>query len=180
MPTEMVVQGDGRPIADISMRRGWRSVVVKPAISAGSFMTQRFDSGKFDQADDWLQQILQKGDAMVQEYLPSIASGGEVAFVWIGGDITHGVVKQPRFADGFETVSEAVIPSATDIERLEPFKRLIPEGCLFARIDVMLGGAGNWLLSELELIEPSLFFKQYPPALDHFVAKLEAMLRVPV
>ena len=32
--------------------------------------------------------------------------------------------------------------------------------------------AGHWVLSELEVIEPSLFFVQHPPALARFVDAL--------
>jgi hypothetical protein len=48
----------------------------------------------------------------------------------------------------------------------------LTEPVLYARVDLMEGEPGEWLLSELELAEPSLFFVQHPEALSRFVAAL--------
>lgn len=178
VPTEIVAQGESRTVAEIAAARNWSRVVVKPAISAGSFRTQHFTATQFEEAQDWLLKILDDGDALVQEFMESVDNGGEVSYVWIGGEITHGVVKRPRFADAEETVSDAISVTPEEISKLEPFIGCIPNGCLYARIDVMRGPDGNLLLSELELIEPSLFFKQNPMALDRFIDCLEVLVRV--
>lgn len=178
VPTALATRGESKTVAEIAAQRNWDAVVVKPAVSAGSFRTQRFESGQLTAAQAWLETILLGGDALVQQYMPSVAEGGEAAYVWIGGAVTHAVVKRPRFADGQEAVSEAAVPSDIDMELLRPFVDLVPKNCLYARIDVMRGPEGDLYLSELELIEPSLFFKQYPPALDRFADSLEARLGV--
>jgi hypothetical protein len=45
-----------------------------------------------------------------------------------------------------------------------PFK----DPLLYARCDLMRDNDGKWVLGELEIIEPSLFFRHYPPASDAF------------
>lgn len=153
----------------------WKRFVVKPAISAGSYRTESFDAEERSHALAHLEKVLSDGDALIQEFLPSVLEGGEIAWVWIDGEVTHGVRKQPRFAVDEESVSEAIVPSDADLDRLGVFARQIPAGCLYARIDVMESRVA-WLLSELELIEPSLFFMQHPIALDRFVQAVDARL----
>jgi hypothetical protein len=46
-----------------------------------------------------------------------------------------------------------------------PFKDPI----LFARVDMLRDNEGEWVLNELEMIEPSLFFRVKPGSSDVFV-----------
>ncbi len=149
-----------------------RPIVVKPAISAGSYLTEMFDCGERALATQFLHEHLKDQDMMVQPYLESVEEGDEIAWCWIDGEVTHGVRKSPRFHEGCESVSEAVFPSQTDTDIIKRVMAKAPPGLLYARIDVMREGE-RWLLSELELIEPSLFFKQNPSALDKFVLALK-------
>ena len=50
----------------------------------------------------------------------------------------------------------------------------VPEGLLYARIDLARDGEGKPVLMELELIEPSLFLVEKPEALDRFAAAIVA------
>jgi hypothetical protein len=47
---------------------------------------------------------------------------------------------------------------------------------LYARVDVARDGEGELRVMELELIEPSLFLAQHPPALHRLVAALRQRL----
>jgi hypothetical protein len=48
-----------------------------------------------------------------------------------------------------------------------------PAGCRYARADLVAHDDGNILLSELELVEPSLYFSHGPAALKRFVRMIE-------
>jgi hypothetical protein len=48
---------------------------------------------------------------------------------------------------------------------------------LYARVDVAPGVDGEPVVMELELVEPSLFLLQYPPALERLVAGIVRRLR---
>jgi hypothetical protein len=88
--------------------------------------------------------------------------------VWIAGELSHAVRKNPRLAGGDESVSAALVPEAD--ERAFAEKVLAPRraGLLYARVDVARAPDGSLLLMELELVEPSLFLKQSPPSLARF------------
>jgi hypothetical protein len=167
VPTHVV---DERPqnLEALLEKNGWSEFVVKPAISGGSYKTSRFSSAHLDSAEALLEDILQEGDALIQPFIPSVEYGGEIAWTWIAGTVTHGIRKSPRMHDQDESVSAGFVPTREDLARLQPFLDCIPQDCLYARIDVMETPEG-WLLSELELIEPSLFFCKHESALPVFV-----------
>jgi len=98
----------------------------------------------------------------------------ERSLVWIDGELTHAIRKSPRFAGGSESVSDEQ-PIAPD-ERALAERVLAPLSgeLLYARVDVVrdddAGGAPR--LMELELIEPSLFLRQCPRALDRLASAI--------
>jgi hypothetical protein len=146
----------------------WERVVVKPAISAASLDTIRVGRDDFARGEEHLRMILAGRDALVQPYLPSVEDVGERALVYVDGALTHAVRKHPRFSAEEESVS-AALPIADD-ERDLALRALATVGqpLLYARVDVARDAAFRPLVMELELIEPSLFLVQHPPALDRF------------
>jgi hypothetical protein len=144
----------------------WRDVVIKPRISAGSFATRRFHlPAEIDAAEAFL--FEHAGRAMMaQPYMNDVESGGEKSIMWIDGEITHAVRKRPRFSDGHESVSDALFVMADEraiaTRALEPFANQL----LYARVDVVRDEKGELCIMELELVEPSLFLTQHPPAAE--------------
>ncbi len=173
-PTLWLARGEPATLAGVQAR-GWRDFVVKPAVSAASFATRRFRADEPAQAAlAFLAPLLAERDVMIQPYVPSVERGGERALVWIDGELTHAVAKSPRFSEEDEAVSAALRPTPAERAFAEATLAAVPaavrDTLLYARIDVFEDGAGGLMLSELELIEPSLFFAQHPPALATFVA----------
>lgn len=152
-------------------------VVIKPAISAGSWLTRKFTADQFEDAKAFANENLESQDMLVQPYLESVERRDEIAWSWIDGQVTHGVRKAPRFDEGYEDVSEAVYPTDQDRALISHIVAQAPANLLYARIDLMESN-GEWLLSELELIEPSLFFKQNPAALNVFISALQRRVLV--
>lgn len=176
-PTVLLPRGAPVTLGEVARERGWSEVVVKPAVSAASFATRRIPAGEFGAGDRHLQALLAERDVLVQRYLPSVEGHGERALVWIDGELTHAVRKTPRFEGDDESVSaEAVEISAAESALARRVVAAVEGPLLYARVDVAPGSEGEPVLMELELIEPSLFFAQCPPALDRFVAGLRRRL----
>ncbi len=179
-PTELVAQGSDRPLAEIAAARGWRDVVVKPAISAASYRTRRIREQQRAAGESHLRALVADGEALVQEYLPAVEDYGERALIWIDGELTHAVRKSPRFDDDHESISAALpiapAEAALAAAALARATEVGGEPPMYARVDVAPGPAGDPLLMELELIEPSLFFPQSAPALGRFVAAIRKRL----
>jgi hypothetical protein len=165
----------GTPLPDAFL---WSDVVVKPAVSAGSFGTRRFGAGESAAALAFLAEMSATRDMMVQPYLASVEAHGERSLIWIDGAFTHAIRKGARF-HGSEEAITGPFPIEPD-ERAAADKALaaVPGGSklLYARCDLARDGEGRPQLMELELIEPSLFFAQGPEALARLVAALRRRL----
>ena len=177
VPTELMPQGHGGTLRALCAARGWHDVVVKPAVSAASFGTARFRDPAAPAAEQHFAARVRAGDTLVQPYVAAVDGTGERAVVWIDGEFTHAVRKSPRFSEQDEQVS-AALPIAADERRvaaaiLAPFTRDL----LYARVDLARDQDGTPQLMELELIEPSLFLVQHPPALARLVDGITRRLR---
>ena len=149
-----------------------RPVVLKPAVSADSFRTVRVDSLQNIDIQSSLRHILSHSPAIVQEFMPEIASEGEYSFIFIDGAFSHAVLKRP--ADGDFRVQEelggtvaAITPSPGLLEQAQAVMRLLDPMPLYARVDGVRRGT-TLVVMELELIEPSLYLLQSRHASDHF------------
>ncbi|MEZ5967130.1 MAG: hypothetical protein R3F56_25065 [Planctomycetota bacterium] len=152
--------------AAILDEHGWSRAVIKPSVSAASFRTRVFARDEAEPAQAFLAELLLDRDAMVQRYVPSVEQAGEKALVWIDGEWTHGVHKRPRFQGDDEQVSPAVPLDDRECALGARALATVGDGLLYARLDVISDDNGELLVSELELLEPSLFLQQHPPALQ--------------
>ena len=166
VPTRLVPRTSGQSLA--SAMGSWTDVVVKPAISAGSFGTIRVRGpAELAAGEQHLRQLLRERDMLVQQYQPEVEGQGERCLIWLDGAFTHAVRKTARFVADQERVSSEAVPIAPDERALaERALALAPGPLLYARVDLVRDAAGRPRLMELELIEPSLFFDQAPGSAD--------------
>lgn len=181
VPTALHARGADADLLAVAAERGWDDVVVKPAIGAASVGTRRFrlrDEDARAEGRAFLASTLRACDALVQPYLREVEEVGERAQVWIAGEHTHGVRKEPRFAGQDERVSAALEPDAEERAFVARVLAALPgdvrRGLLYARADLIRLGGGGLVLGELELLEPSLFLIQHPPALERLAAAIAA------
>ncbi len=149
-------------------------MVIKPAVGAGSLGTRVFEPGDPD-ALAHLGTLTATGAALVQPYVRSVDGYGERSLVWIDGALSHAIRKSPRFAGDVERI-DGPFPIADD-ERdlaeaaLAPFRDL-----LYGRVDLARDDAGQPMVMELELVEPSLFFARQPGSAERYAAGLRRRL----
>lgn len=173
VPTCCVPKGRVQDLTGLSQENDWASVVVKPAISAGSWLTRKFDEPGAGQA--FFEASVGERDTLVQPFIPSAARGEEAAIVAIDGEVTHVVQKRTRFDGDDESVSEARLPTDAELALARRVLAEVRVPTLYARVDVMPDTDGALLLAELELIEPSLFLLQWPPALRRIVESIAGL-----
>lgn len=180
-PTEVVPRGATSTLADLLARRGWSDVVVKPAISAGSWRTMRVGAHNAAAGQQHFTALVGAGDTLVQPYLASVEDHGERALVWIAGELSHAVRKTPRWHGEDELVSTEAMPisDAEAAVALAAIKVAQRRGdLLYARVDIAPDARGAPVVMELELVEPSLFFAQGPAeTLERYVAGIAARLQ---
>lgn len=173
VPTRMVRAGARASAKELL--RVWPQVVIKPAISAGSFGTIR--TGDAVAAQAHLDAMTAERDMLVQPYLPSVEDHGERSLIFIDGELTHAVRKGRRFAGDAMDISAAV-PVAPEEEKLaREILSAVHHPVLYARVDLVRGPDGRPQLMELELIEPALFLDRAPAAADRFAAAIGRLTR---
>ena len=176
VPTAWIARGQSIDLHSLMRQRRWNEVVIKPAVSAASFRTKRFGADDVDAAQRFLDGLAKDRDTLVQEYMRAVESGGERALVWIDGELTHAVGKHPRFSGEHERVTQALPLTTADRHTANATLACVDGTPLYARIDVVADSRGHRWVSELELIEPSLFLLQHPPALRRLAKGIEQWL----
>ena len=179
-PTAELERGDR--LEEVLRARGWTDVVLKPAVSAGAHHTLRVRAGDLAAGQRLLEEITAAGGlALVQPYLRHIDRDGERSFIYVDGQYSHGVRRQPALTAGPTAPSEPAV--ATTAERalaLRAFaavdRLLGPQALLYARVDLVAGDDGQPLLMELELTEPSLFIQHQPQVAERLAQALLARL----
>jgi glutathione synthase/RimK-type ligase-like ATP-grasp enzyme len=164
VPTELVRRGEPRSLADVLACRGWRDAVVKPAVGLGGTDAARVRADA--EGERRLAALLERGVALVQPFVESLVREGERSLVYFGGALRHATRKDPGPGDFRvqEHVGGRTRPAqAAGDERAlaDAALALLSEAPLYARVDlVRIDGAPH--LSELELIEPSLYLEHLP------------------
>ena len=145
---------------------GWERAVLKPRIAATAYGTFLMSKGSTLPDEDFAP--ARASGAMLQEVVPEIVADGETSIVYAGGAFSHAVVKRARDGEfrvqqDFGGRVEAASPSAALFSFAASVMTLVPDTCLYARVDVVESSRGP-LLMELELIEPELYFLHVPEA----------------
>ena len=163
VPTTLVERGE---TCELPRER----LVIKPEVGAASLDAQVFAPGD-PAAAAHLAALTARGAALVQPYLASIEAYGERSLVMIDGELSHAIRKTPRFSGEDERVTGPF--AIADDERTVALAALAPYGdLLYGRVDVARDAAGQPLVMELELVEPSLFFDWCPGSAERYARAL--------
>ncbi|RZT79932.1 glutathione synthase/RimK-type ligase-like ATP-grasp enzyme [Micromonospora violae] len=169
--------------------------VLKPAVSAGSQDTGRYDLADPEHRDLAAAHVRRLSTAgrvtMVQPYLRAVDTEGETALLFLAGPdglaFSHAIRKGPMLTgpdlgpDGLYKTEEITARTARP-EQLAVAERTlaaVPGGTrqlLYARVDLIPGPDGEPVLVELELTEPSLFIGYADGAPDRLATAITTHL----
>ena len=185
VPTRVIEPQASAPrLKELIADLGGRDTVMKPEVSAGgnnTFLVRERQTVEETQASQRsFEQILQKGPVLLQPYLSDVIEKGERSFIFIYGNFSHCVLRHPPSGDfrAQPTLGgsvERVIPNLTEITFAGAALAAANYQPLYARVDVLKQGK-ELFLSELELIEPRLFFAEEPLAAAALAAGLARRL----
>ncbi len=156
------------------------TLVVKPRVSASAFSTFKVNKDQWDNSKELKNEVhaaLVGRDVMVQPFLEEIRSEGEWSIVFLGGELSHSILKTPKGGDfrvqeeygGTSLLSE---PKAESLKLAEVTLKSLNEEPFYARVDIVQTANGPQLI-ELELIEPFLFLDYKPGSVE----KLSGLLK---
>jgi glutathione synthase/RimK-type ligase-like ATP-grasp enzyme len=142
-------------------------LIAKPQISASAWQTIRWSPGRSLEGGP-------TGSAMLQPFLPSIESEGEISLIYVDGVFSHAIRKRPQPGDfrvqpEYDGVITPHEPAADEIEASERILAEVDEKLLYARVDLVRDLDGAPRLMELELVEPDLYLEHDPDGGAGFV-----------
>lgn len=144
-------------LGDAVERFGTERLIAKPQVSASAWQTIRWSPGfPLDGGPS--------GPAMIQPYLPSIESEGEVSLIFFDSRFSHAIRKRPQPGDfrtqpEYDGIIAAHAPAADELAAAHAILASIDEPLLYARIDLVRDERGRPVLMELELVEPDLYLE---------------------
>ena len=162
-------------LAEIVNYTKWENVVVKPTISAAAWNTHLVLNEGLSNFEPTFQDLQKNHNLLVQEFQKNVLSHGEFSLIVIGGKYTHAVIKRVKRGDyrvqddyggsveRYSAPKEMVSFAESIISKCDP----IP---FYARVDIIIDNNNELALSELELIEPELWFR-FCPESAHLLAK---------
>jgi hypothetical protein len=149
---------------------GETRLVFKPAIGAGAFKQVSMTRAEFSTPGhvDSLIAAGQapSGDVIVQPFLETIQTKGEVSLLFFDSQFSHAVLKTPkageyRIQHSFGGRHVRYSPTATELALAEKVISVVTSLCgvapAYARVDFMFSQDGAPLLGEIELFEPYLY-----------------------
>jgi len=149
--------------------------IIKPAVSGAARDTYRFTRSETAVVSEVYERLVQQEAMLIQPFVQSILSKGEVSLMLFGGKFSHAVIKNAkagdfRVQDDFGGSVTTYTPNAEEISFAEETVRATKKDPVYARVDIADDANGDPALMELELVEPELWMRFYPPAAEQFAA----------
>jgi glutathione synthase/RimK-type ligase-like ATP-grasp enzyme len=144
-------------------------LIIKPAISANADDTFIIDKKNSEKTSIILKNLFANRKFIIQPFIENILLEGEYSLIFFENTHSHTLIKKPKSGD-FRVQEEhggTLAPiEKPEIKMINEAKRVLkslPCKSLYSRID-FVKRKNNFLLMEVELIEPSLYFNLNPNA----------------
>ncbi|WP_422360562.1 ATP-grasp domain-containing protein [Reichenbachiella sp.] len=163
-PTIFIAKGDSRSLEEIVQSSGWTNPILKPAISGGGRHTYKLTEQKLIEVSGTFGELIQNEAMLLQEFQHNVVEKGELTLMVFDGEYSHAVLKKAkagdfRVQDDFGGTVHAYNPSPEEIAFAERVVSVCDPIPLQARVDFIWDNEGDLCVSELELIEPELWFR---------------------
>jgi glutathione synthase/RimK-type ligase-like ATP-grasp enzyme len=180
IPSRLVPAGQPAQAASILALERWPHAVIKPAMSASGYETYAIHFPLDARDEARVERVLALGDGLLQPFADEVQRNGEYSLIFLDGAFSHATIKRAGGSE-FRVQTEhggsvaAIDAPAAFVAQAARILGLLPETPLYARVDG-IGRGDLFLLMELELIEPNLFFEFGRGAAGRFATALGARL----
>ena len=180
-PTLFVEKGDEISLKQLFAKTNWTEAVIKPAISGAARHTYRINPSNCSEFKTVFQELISEECMLFQEFLNNITTQGEISLILIGGKYNHAVKKLAkkgdfRVQDDHGGSVEKYTPTELEITFAEDCLKASPYQPIYARIDIVYDNNNKPSLSELKLIEPELWFRNYPKAAELLAEEIFSLI----
>jgi glutathione synthase/RimK-type ligase-like ATP-grasp enzyme len=173
VPSYFLDRGTTRTLSDVLSETGWSEAVIKPCVSGAARHTYRVNRQTAEEIQPTLTKLLAEEAMMVQPFQTGITETGEDSLMVFGGKYSFAVRKVTKAGD-FRVQDDhggKVFPYEPTREQIDFAERAIATCSpmpMYGRVDMVRGNDGQLAIMELELIEPELWLRFYPPAAETF------------
>ncbi|MCK9410206.1 MAG: hypothetical protein M0R68_13850 [Bacteroidetes bacterium] len=169
------------PLREVYNHSGFAEAILKPAMSAGARHTYRLTKLTISEYEGVFRELIAQEAMMLQPFLHSVLSHGEISLVIIGGKYTHAIQKRVtqgdfRVQDDFGGSVHAYEPTPEEITLAEQTVNACTPLPAYARVDLLRDDTNTPVVSELEAIEPELWFRFFPTAADRLAEVINDIL----
>lgn len=163
-PTIFIASGEKKSLQEIVESSNWKNPILKPAISGGGKHTYKLDGDNLDKIARTFSSLIKKEAMLLQEFQHNVVEKGELTLMVFDGKYSHAVLKKAkagdfRVQDDFGGTVHEYQPSPEEIAFAERVVAVCDPSPLQARVDFIWDNSGELCVSELELIEPELWFR---------------------
>lgn len=167
VPTVFIQKGSATSLREISEEKGWKNMVIKPAVSAAAFQTYKISEEDIEAKENLFQELLAARDMLLQPFISTITTKGEASLMVFNGQFTHAILKKAkqgdfRVQDDYGGTVHAYTPSQKEIQFAEFANAQCPVPPAYGRVDVVWDEAGNLMLSEMEFLDPEIWLRNAP------------------
>ena len=170
-PTLFIEPKDERTLASIFEKFDWDEAILKPAISGAARHTYRLNTKNVPKHETIYRELIANESMLIQEFQNSVLSKGEVSFIIFGGKFSHAILKKAkpgdfRVQDDFGGTLHEYNANEQEIAFAENAVLSCNPLPIYARVDAIWDNQNKLCVSELELIEPELWFRKNKNAAD--------------
>ncbi|QNL23016.1 hypothetical protein HZR84_14050 [Hyphobacterium sp. CCMP332] len=156
----------------------WEKAIIKPCVSGAARETYVVNNQNSDQLSSHVSELLKNEAFLFQKFEERVLTKGEVSLMYFGGKFTHAILKMAkagdfRVQDDFGGSLHEYTANKNEInfgENVLSVLDVIPD---YARVDILWNEENDPVLSELELIEPELWFRFNPDSAMVFARLLK-------
>ncbi|WP_417213733.1 ATP-grasp domain-containing protein [Bizionia sp.] len=157
--------GTQSTLTELNQQLNWQETVLKPCVSGAGRHTYRLTPHNIAEHEAIFTELIQQESMMLQPFQHNIVTQGEMSLIIFNGEYSHAVLKQAkagdfRVQDDFGGSVIPYAPTETEIAFAINATKACPELPIYARVDIFTDNTNQLAVSELELIEPELWFRK--------------------
>lgn len=182
IPSSVFIPGGSKsiPLEEIMKKKEWKEVVIKPLVGAGAYQLERYNQDQLSEGQEHLDELINDGGVLLQEYIPSVTEKGEWSFIFTGNSLSHTVKKLPDNGDyrvqkalGGKRIYEE--PPKSYIRQANDYVKKITDPYLYLRLDGLIH-EGQLLVLEAEMTEPRLYMEQSTNAAENLAEAVDTAI----
>lgn len=179
--TIFIEKGENITLEELYQKTGWNKTVLKPAISGAARHTYKLTKENLSDHENIFQELIASEAMLLQVFQENVVTKGEVSIMMMGGKYTHAIIKKAkkgdfRVQDDFGGSVTKYSPSDAEIAFAEKAFAACNPVPTYGRADIIWDNNNELVISELELIEPELWFRFNESAAEHLANAIQSKL----